>query len=69
MLGLARIELAARAVSLELGALDGEALAGEALVVLVMQLADGAGGRGDTGGRHCLQERGGDGLVQAPAAE
>ena len=39
VLGLAGVELAARAVGLELGALDGEALAGEPLVVLVMQLA------------------------------
>ena len=47
VLGLAGVELAARAVGLELGALEREALAGEPLVVLVMQLAHRAGGRGD----------------------
>ena len=39
VLGLAGVELAARAVGLELGALEREALAGEPLVVLVLQLA------------------------------
>ena len=39
VLGLAGVELAARAVGLELGALDGEPLTGEALVVLALDLA------------------------------
>jgi hypothetical protein len=69
VLGLARVELASRAIGLELGALDGEALAGEPLVVLVMQLSDGPGGRGNASWCHGLQERGGDGLVEAAAAE
>ena len=34
-----------------------------------MQLADGAGGRGDAGRGDGVQERGGDGLVEAAAAE
>ena len=62
VLGLARVELAARAVGFELGALDGEALPGEQLVVLVLQLADRAGGGRDPGRGHGFQERGGDGL-------
>ena len=70
VLGLAGVELAARAVGLELGALEREALAGEALrragrssSPIAPAVARDAG-RGDG-----LQERGGDGLVEPPAAE
>ena len=44
VLGLARVELPLRALGLIFGALHREALAGEQLLVLVLELADRAGG-------------------------
>ena len=44
VLGLTRVELPPRAVGLELGALDGEPLANEPLLVLVCELAHGTRG-------------------------
>src|SRR5207244_1454078 len=67
--GFARVELAARAVGFELGPFEREPLTGEPGVVLLMQLADRAGGRSDAGGGHGVQEGGGDGLVEAAAAK
>ena len=69
VLRLARVELPARAVGLVLGALDREALAGEPLLVLGLELDDRAGGRRDPGRCDRVQERLGDGLVQPCAAE
>ena len=40
VLGLARVELALRAAGFELGALDREPLAGQAILVLALELAD-----------------------------
>lgn len=69
VLGLARVELAPRAVGLVLGALEREPLAGQTRLVLVLALADGAGGRGES--RRCggFQEGHGDRLVQPPPAK
>ena len=69
VLGLAGVELAPRAVGLELGALEREPLAGEPRSCWSSSSRDRAGGRGDAGRGDGLQERGGDGLVEAAAAE
>jgi hypothetical protein len=42
VLGLARVELTSRAVSLELSTLESEPLTGEACLVLILELADRA---------------------------
>ena len=69
MLGLARVELPARAVGLKLRALKREALPRDARFVLVGELADRAGGRGDGRWGDGVKERVGDGAVKAGAAE
>ena len=69
VLRLARVELALGALGLELGALDREALTGQPLLVLVLELADRARGRRDPGRRDRFQERVGDRLLQPRAAE
>ena len=69
VLGLARVELALRAAGLELRALEREAPAGQARVVLLAELADRAGGGGHARRGHGLEKHRGDRLVQAPAAE
>ena len=69
VLGLAGVELAVRAVGLELGALEREALAGQPRLVLVLELGDRPGRRGHAGRGDGLEERRGDRLVQPPAAE
>ena len=60
MLGLAGVELAAGPARLELGALDGEPLTGEPLLVLTLELGDRLGRGADAGGCHGLEERLGD---------
>jgi hypothetical protein len=69
VLRLARVELPACAVGLVLRALDREPLPGEALLVLILELADRAGGRLDPGRRDRVQERVGDRPIQPRAAE
>ena len=69
VLGLARVELALGPLGLILGALQREALTGEQLLVLVLELADRAGGRGHPGRGHRLEERVDDRLLQSAAAE
>ena len=69
MLGLADVELAARAVGLELSPLQRQPLAGQACVVLGLELGDGAGGGRDAGRRDGLEECRGDGLVEPAAAQ
>jgi hypothetical protein len=54
VLGLARVVLALRAAGFVLGALDRESLAGEALLVLVLKLADGRDGRRECQ-RNCVR--------------
>ena len=49
--------------------LERQPLTGDARLILVLELADRPGGRGDRGRGDCLQERVGYGLVQAGAAE
>ena len=58
-----------RALGLILGSLQREALTGEQLLVLVLELADRAGGRGHPGRRDRFQERVDDRLLQSATAE
>ena len=60
VLGLAGVELAARAIGLKLRAFEREALALNACVVLIGELADRAGGRGNGRWGDGVKERGGD---------
>ena len=69
VLRLARVELALRALRVDLGALQRELLPGEPSVVLLGQLGDRAGARRDPGRSDRLEERRGDSPVQPPAAE
>jgi len=69
VLGLAGVELAPRPLGFELGALERETLAFEALLVLVLELLDGLAGGAQPGRADRFQERFGNGLVDPVPAE
>jgi len=66
VLWLARVELAAGPLGLILRSLEREPLTGDPPLVLLLELADRARGRGHARRAHRLQERGDEGLLERP---